>query len=500
MIKNTFKHLLISLLFSSTSLFSASIIKEKPITLVITSYNNSTWVKKNLDSAFNQKYDNYKIIYYDDASEDNTSDIAENYASQKIILNKFKIIKSNSRVRKLKAIYNIYHGIDDDNIIIQLDGDDWFAHENVLYEINKYYSENNIWLTYGSFAFADGEKHFGQFPPKEIIKKGDFRKWKWAFFPPRTFYAWLFKQIKLEELLTNTAPKFEGKFYPIANDRAIFFPMLEMARKNFMFTTKIDYIYNPTPISNINNQTTVNIYAELSKIISSEHNSKPIQHKSLNKPIYTNINNKDYNTDLIIFDKKLTENIKINLKKIDGINNILLISNNRKKIFKINKDIININTKENLSHIILNYLISSKSEFVCLGNNNFEILDMIDLKYCSKMLDKTFAYAFYLNLDYFNDPFFKEKNVNSIPCENIDFEDLYAWKFNLSHNTWDNFNNFKFTIYRKKEIIDFLKSNIIDHIEDFEKKWKTSKVNLNQVGLFFKNKKIINILKDKKCS
>ena len=40
--------------------------------ILITAYNDEKWVKYNIASILNQTYDNYKVLFYDDASTDNT--------------------------------------------------------------------------------------------------------------------------------------------------------------------------------------------------------------------------------------------------------------------------------------------------------------------------------------------------------------------------------------------------------------------------------------------
>ncbi len=52
---------------------------ERPIVITITSYNNKDWYERNLDSVFSQQYTNYRIIYADDASQDETADLVVNY-------------------------------------------------------------------------------------------------------------------------------------------------------------------------------------------------------------------------------------------------------------------------------------------------------------------------------------------------------------------------------------------------------------------------------------
>ena len=45
-----------------------AVTEHKPFVIVVPSYNNSSWVEKNLRSIFEQKYDNYRVVYINDAS------------------------------------------------------------------------------------------------------------------------------------------------------------------------------------------------------------------------------------------------------------------------------------------------------------------------------------------------------------------------------------------------------------------------------------------------
>jgi len=56
---------------------------ERNMVLVIASYNNKNWYKKNLDSVFTQQYENYRIIYIDDNSPDKTGKLVEEYILKK---------------------------------------------------------------------------------------------------------------------------------------------------------------------------------------------------------------------------------------------------------------------------------------------------------------------------------------------------------------------------------------------------------------------------------
>ena len=59
-----------------------SSLPEKKIVILIPSYNNSRWYKENLDSIINQNYSNYRIVYVDDCSPDNTGQLVETYIKE----------------------------------------------------------------------------------------------------------------------------------------------------------------------------------------------------------------------------------------------------------------------------------------------------------------------------------------------------------------------------------------------------------------------------------
>ena len=71
-----------------------------------------------------------------------------------------------------------------------------------------------------------------------MIQNKSFRKQPWSASHLRTFYAALFKKIKLEDLL------YEGEFFPMASDLAMMFPMLEMSGNHAHFIKEVLYLYN----------------------------------------------------------------------------------------------------------------------------------------------------------------------------------------------------------------------------------------------------------------
>ena len=220
---------------------------ERPITVVITSYNNANWYKKNLGSVFNQNYENYKVVYVDDCSPDGTADLVEQYVRNCGQEHRFALIRNDERMFKM---YNVYHAIhefcDDEDIVIELDGDDWLAHNNVFEKLNAAYADSNVWLTYGSYReYPSGGVGLCRMLPNWVVLDGSYRGYSWVTSHLRTFYAWLFKMIKKEDFLH------EGMFIKATTDFAQMFPMLEMAGGGFEFIKEILHIYNRANCLNI---------------------------------------------------------------------------------------------------------------------------------------------------------------------------------------------------------------------------------------------------------
>lgn len=204
--------------------------------IIVPSYNNSKWYKKNLDSIFKQKYKNFRVIYIDDSSTDDTFNLVKDYLLRNNLFNKVNLIQNKDRKG---ATYNRYiasHLCNDDEIVLILDGDDWFAHRYVFKIINKVYSKENIWLTYGQFLKWP-LLYKGQC--KYLNQDYNFRSMdQWYTSALRTYYAWLFKRINKEDLMQ------DDKFLQVSGDVAEMLPMLEMARGHIKFINKILYIYN----------------------------------------------------------------------------------------------------------------------------------------------------------------------------------------------------------------------------------------------------------------
>tara|TARA_R100000008_G_scaffold18646_1_gene9473 strand:+ start:2830 stop:3591 length:762 start_codon:yes stop_codon:yes gene_type:complete len=227
--------------------------------IIVPFYNVEKWIKICIKSVKRQKYRNFQCILVDDHSTDNTTSIIEKEIEKE---ENFTLIKSPERTNA-GALASIYHGTEHSNpnpedVIIILDGDDWFINEGVLQKLCDIYTEKQCWMTYGSYMeFPLGRRgKFSKQIPKEVVEKRTFRENEWMSSHLRTYKYKLWRLIKKEDLCIS-----EGKFYPMAADLPTMIPMLEMAGARSCFVEDMLLVYNRT---NPNNEDKVNHSLQLS--------------------------------------------------------------------------------------------------------------------------------------------------------------------------------------------------------------------------------------------
>ena len=119
--------------------------------IIMPCYNVEKWVKLNLLTTIHQSYKNFRCIIIDDGSTDNTQNIIESTIKGD---DRFKYIRNPERTgSSLKNYYNAFHTAkpDPNEIVVWLDGDDWFSSVFVLQYLDQFYNNTNCWMTYGTY-------------------------------------------------------------------------------------------------------------------------------------------------------------------------------------------------------------------------------------------------------------------------------------------------------------------------------------------------------------
>ena len=217
--------------------------------ILTTTYNCENFVERSLLTIMTQRFKDFKCYITDDMSTDKTVDIIKKTISGD---DRFILIENKQKMYQPGNYDQVIRGLDipDDEICVEVDGDDWLPNSNVLGYIDNVYQNNNVWMTSGSFKYHDGRPGFSN-PPSQY---NNVRKQTFTLSHLRTWKSWLWKKIEEKDLKDN-----EGKYYSVAGDLSFMFPMFEMSGKeHYVFLPEILYIYNESnPINdhkvNMNN-------------------------------------------------------------------------------------------------------------------------------------------------------------------------------------------------------------------------------------------------------
>jgi glycosyltransferase involved in cell wall biosynthesis len=203
--------------------------------ILTTTYNCENFVERSLLTIMTQRFKDFKCYITDDMSTDNTVDIIKKTISGD---DRFILIENKEKMYQPGNYDQVIRGLNipDDEICVEVDGDDWLPNSNVLSFINEVYKDENVWMTSGSFKYHDNRPGFAN-PPSNFV---NIRKQTFTLSHMRTWKSWLWKKIKEEDLKDNT-----GDYWSVAGDLSFMFPMLEMSgEKHFKFIPDVLYIYN----------------------------------------------------------------------------------------------------------------------------------------------------------------------------------------------------------------------------------------------------------------
>lgn len=214
------------------------------IKIITPFYNPGDFLEMCVNSIITQKYDNFKVIFMDDASTDGSWDKLPHDHEKAIC------IRNDENLTALENIHKAtMEHCDPDDIIVLLDGDDWFPTKRVLSYINDYYNEHDCWIMYGQAQWTNGMKGIARPMPREVFN--DMRKHSFYISHIRTYRAGLYQKIQEQDESFSCMKDKDGKFYRCTYDVAIMYPILEMAGfDKTKYNEKSLYIYNrDNPIS-----------------------------------------------------------------------------------------------------------------------------------------------------------------------------------------------------------------------------------------------------------
>lgn len=227
----------------------------QPIYILIRTYAKFEWVYQCVKSAISQDFHDFKILFVSDAYD---YTLQQKNILERMLQNQI-VIFNKQRQYSLKNGYDLIkkYITDDEAIIVNLDGDDYFSRADALTIIYHTFQQTGCWLTYGDCRLI-GHSWWGDLiPARWVLKhhnirypKGDDKARHQAnssrfradpvFRPlhPMTFKKWLFDRIKVEDLKNS-----QGEWFKTCQDQAIVLPLLEMCNDNYQVINQVLYCH-----------------------------------------------------------------------------------------------------------------------------------------------------------------------------------------------------------------------------------------------------------------
>jgi len=484
--------IVLALCFFAYKTFAA---EEKKFVIVITSFNNREWLIKNLETVFSQEYSNYRVIYVDDCSADGTAELVECYIKACGQEHRCTLIKNRTRKRALANLYTALLLCEPDEIVFNYDGDDWLADNTIFSFINNIYQDPNVWITYGQFInWPTGELGYCKEVTPDIVEKQLYRQKWWKPGQLRTFYAWLFHQIKLKDLIFE-GPYFEGQFFPTNADLAIYYPMMEMAGAHYKFIPEVIYIRNvQTPLNDFKANKDVQILG--SKIL----RAKPKYPKLKEPLIFCFDHYKTSTADVIFFSKDpalAQEFINTFQRLALGVNKIFIIYPTKQAaeyaLFAQQENIAPVADSQHGSfkETIVQTLQTGDAHHVLFAHDGMVVNRFIDCAECITLLEKTFAYGFYLALAPGQNMSHLSGYDQPVAVCNHVINDVYAWAFGYTPTgDYRACNNLSMTLYRKKDVLKDLVGLEFTNAHELAHKWGQCAIDLESIGLCCEKSKV----------
>jgi glycosyltransferase involved in cell wall biosynthesis len=459
----------------------------KVFEIVIPSYNNAEWAERNLMSVCFQNYprDKYHVTYINDASTDGTGKIVTDFIERNGLEKYVTLINNTTRKGQLENRFRAFQSVPDHTIIAECDGDDFYADDNVLAELNALFQDQNTWMAYEIILRTFPGNRISKIEPftYDEILYHSFRDFlNRPTWPVRCYYAWLFKQVKLKDLL------YDGNFYPVLTDPAYMIPMLEMAGFHNQYITKILYIRNRgNPLAAI-------------KTWSPEFRKKVYAHLSSQEP-YDLIDDCDellrkknqvFPVDVCICctseacAEKILSLVYENFVGIDNCTVFLEALAQPFYSFQIKKNTtFNVTFKLydpsqiSLQKIFTDYVSQATCKYlVVLADENVCFNKKIDLSWCVNVLDGCWAKIWYFGVN--NMPVPKE----TVPCVEVK---QHVWAHQFKYQGVLGKSNFQLNkmMCSREFLLQLIKQINFKTVNDLNGALEKCQLPSNEVGLFF---------------
>ena len=210
--------------------------------IITPAHNVQDWIGLNIEIIKHQSYKNFLHLIINDGSTDATKSTVQMLHHPHLIFTDTPEGRGGSQGDTY--LYGIeflekHKLINEEDIIVEVDSDDWLSSTFVLEYLNQIYQDPNIWMTHGQYQIYPTSQTGGHY--QQRILNEEYRFLPFPYSHLKTYKYWLLNKIDRKDL-TNSETE---KIFNAAWDHALCLPMVEMAGKEHIFMCEdILYILN----------------------------------------------------------------------------------------------------------------------------------------------------------------------------------------------------------------------------------------------------------------
>jgi glycosyltransferase involved in cell wall biosynthesis len=435
------------------------ITEHKSFAIVVYAHNQALWCERALRSVFEQEYDHYRVIVIDDGSLDGTAEKTNQFIVDNNQAERVTLLRNETRLGPVASLYRAIDSCLDKEIVITLDAKDWLAHPTALNRLNIAYQNPDVWFTQAQVI---------DYPSYEIREEGQ-----------NSFYAALFKQIRLEDLYKN------GRF---ATDYLT--PIQGMSGGRIR---KIQ-----EPIAFFNTVSPLKIEPKSAEIT----NYKPLAQFPAARC--------QKETDILIFsfDRPLQlyaclESIQ---RYITGFENLTVLYRASAAPFAAGYEKVkdafpavrfvaqsDSDPKHDFKPHVLKIVFDSPSEYILFGVDDIIVKDFVDLRLCMDQMEKTDAYGFYLRFGRHIHHCYQSNCPQALPPSLPLSSNIFAWDIQTGEGDWNFSNSLDMTLFKKERLEKAFANMKFKTPNSLEFNWSNDYAPEKAIGLYFDCSKLVNI-------
>lgn len=188
-------------------------------------FNCEKDIKKTLLSMVAQSYENWRAVFIDDVSTDNTGETILDLSKRLGLGEKVKVVRREEKFGETKNTLTEIKEIKDSEVVCRLDGGDWLTDNDTLAFLDQIYENHNPSVLWTNHRWAFTPQNISG--PLNLAEGQTVYQHPWVSSHLKTFRADKLKRVPEKNFFDE-----KGEWIMIACDQAVFLPMIHTSLLN----------------------------------------------------------------------------------------------------------------------------------------------------------------------------------------------------------------------------------------------------------------------------